>query len=266
MSVSFRLELSIRNLGYDFGYEAYHSRNKVREEHDKERDKYHCNDSANSDEKVLAHSVAVCCHNTEEDKEAHPYERDRLKKCCDSNLIKRENVRKECCGDTKNYHRNKCVCGCYENILEVAFAIEESCKTPVSDYPKEQRNKNCCHKIYYFCGFLCGIGHPGSTDCVVYVYNSRNSNPEDRSANGASLFMLKIPEAVKRVHYDVEAEQYFFPEGSLPYLSHAGLVNLANIGESLYKENTKNNNYDRNNDEVFVDPLFTIKLERVGIV
>ena len=78
--------------------------------------------------------------------------------------------------------------------------------------------------------------------------------------------MLKIPEAVKRVHYDVEAEQYFFPEGSLAYLCHAGLVNLANIGESLYKENTKNNNYDRNNDEVFVDPLFTIKLERVGIV
>jgi len=125
MSVSFRLELSIRNLCNDFGYEAYHSRNKVREEHDKECDKYHCNDRADRDKEVLAHGVAVCCHNSEEDKEAHPYERDRLEKRCDSNLVKRENVRKERCGDAKNYHRNKCVCGCDENILEIAFAIEE---------------------------------------------------------------------------------------------------------------------------------------------
>ena len=78
----------------------------------------------------------------EEDKDECPDVTDGYKEIDDTGFFSKNNIGEEGGRNKSEYEREKCVAGCYIHVLKAAFALKESCKTPVCYYKECKRKEN----------------------------------------------------------------------------------------------------------------------------
>ena len=206
----------------------------------------------------------MCYHHTYKDQKNCPDERDGHKKICDVELFLEREVSINGTRNNQKNERKQRISTCNEDILEAAFTVKQGCKTPVCNYPQEERYK------YTHC--LCedgGVGFVGiykvaGADCLIEEGNNGYNYVNDSCSERTSLFMLEVPESIEGMEDEVEAIEKLLCEGSLAACSCSSLVDLCSLLKEEGYKNNDTNDENGNEKNVLRDPLFSDLLVGVG--
>lgn len=140
------------------------------------------------------------CHRSEEDQESAPYKRDRNEEVDRLSLGRQSEVRDDDRRDDEYRNRNQRVAGRDEDIPEGSFTIEQSGQAPVGYRPEKHRHENRGQLDQDSGISSARVEDITGADRLIVEGEYREREPYEGRTDRSAVFMLQIPEAVKRIN------------------------------------------------------------------
>ena len=205
-------------------------------------------------------------HGAEEYQQTQPNEGEGADEADDIDLGGNAEVGVDGYGNDQHGNGEQRVAAGHENVLEAAFALKQSGQTPVCQNEQEQGNQYAEDLRPDGSQGCEGIQQVALTDGLVVEGCDGQQDEEDRAADGASLLVLQIPEAIEGMENQVEAVGDLLTEGSLLTRGSHALVELGHPLEEQGDTHDQAHDDHDQEQEVGGHPLLTDLLVGVGPV